>query len=63
MSINIKKQIKAFADSYSNIHFLDFSNDIISLNEAYFYDTFHLNALGANEFSIKIASQINKLFN
>lgn len=60
LSKNIKAEIKSLANN-SNIYFLDLSNDSISVNSNYFYDTFHLNSLGSNLFSTKVADQINKI--
>lgn len=58
---NIKDDFQALANSLNNVYFFDFSNDSISYDENYFYDTFHLNKNGAELFSQKLANQINKL--
>jgi len=46
-----------------NFHFIDMAYDDISNHDEFYYDTFHLNELGANEFSKKVSMEINKFLN
>lgn len=57
----LKEKLKIKASNNKNIYFLDFSNDIISQSDVFFYDTFHLNNIGAKEFSQKLSNEINKI--
>lgn len=42
----------------SNHHFIDFSNDAISMKNGNYYDSFHLNAKGAHLFTSKLADTL-----
>lgn len=50
---------KLFAEKYK-IPFLDYSNDPISYDKAYFYNASHLNGRGAQVFTSKIISDLKK---
>ncbi|MWB94520.1 hypothetical protein GON26_09100 [Flavobacterium sp. GA093] len=55
------KQLKAIQEKNKNIFFIDFSHDVIAQNSDYFYDSFHLNAAGAKEFSGKLGVAIQTI--
>ncbi len=55
------KKLKQFAQSNSNIHFLNLATDTISYDESNYYDSFHLSAKGAKSFSKKLAVKIDSL--
>lgn len=57
----LKNRLKLLESQNKNIYFLDFSNDVISNSNDYFYDSFHLNKTGAKEFSIKLSNKINTI--
>ena len=49
--------VKKYADQF-NIPFLDYSEDSMSDNTRYFYDIYHLNAIGSEVFSQKLANDL-----
>ena len=54
---DVVKIYKDFSIKYA-VQFLDYSNDSMCLDKTYFYNGSHLNSLGANVFSKKLASNI-----
>jgi len=56
----IIKLFTAISKEY-NIPFLDYSNDSLSYNKSYFYNTTHLNKTGAQLFSNKLAKDMKPL--
>lgn len=56
----IMKNIYDMSEKYK-IPFLDYSGDTLCYNEKYFYNAIHLNTLGAEIFSHKLANDINEL--
>lgn len=58
---SLKNKLRILESKNKNVYFLDFSNDIISNSNEYFYDSFHLNESGAKQFSIKLSKKINSI--
>lgn len=57
----LKRELSEFAAKQDGVYFVDMSNDKISMSEANFYDTFHLNKNGATLFSTSLAHKIKNL--
>lgn len=57
----IKEKIEEVTRDYPNAYFLDYSSHSISKNVNLFYDTFHLNANGADSFSKMVGEDINQI--
>lgn len=51
---------KEFAAKY-NLVFLDYSDDEMSYDKKFFFDSFHLNAKGADVFTTKLAAELKEL--
>lgn len=56
----IRDMYATFAETY-DFKFLDFTNDDICFDKAYFYNTRHLNKKGSELFTKKLASKVNTL--
>ncbi|MCC8358508.1 hypothetical protein [Salinimicrobium sediminilitoris] len=54
-------EIHNITSDLPNVHFLDFSQDEMSGNPEFFYDTFHLNKAGATYFTYKLSSEISRI--
>lgn len=59
----VQDKLLEYAAHYDTVYFLDFSEDIISMNKDYFYDSFHLNKDGAEKFSKKVTTELKKILN
>lgn len=62
---NRKKVVDIFnfyAKKY-NLHYIDYSNDKLSSQKEYFYDTSHLNKKGSELFSSKLSSDLKEFMN
>ena len=53
----LNQTYKSFAETY-NFKFFDFTNDEICYDKAYFYNTRHMNKVGSDLFTKKLASKI-----
>ena len=60
---NHEQMMELFRDIaiYNNVPFLDYTNDPISYDTSYFYNNMHLNAQGADLFTIKLAHDLDSL--
>lgn len=54
----IEKRLEELNNAHSNVHYLNYSRDSISLHSNLYYDTFHLNKKGATIFSEKVSKDI-----
>ncbi len=59
----VHDKLLEYATHHDTVYFLDFSEDTISMNKDYFYDSFHLNKNGAEKFSKKVNTEIKKILN
>jgi len=57
------KEINLIQKNNKNIYFIDLSHHVISKNDDYFYDTFHLNKKGSEVFSQVLSAKISKILN
>jgi len=48
-------------DKYNNVSYFDFSNDVMCQDTVYFHDESHLNRIGADFFSQKLAQALDSL--
>lgn len=60
--LQVKKRIKAFTQKNKEIVvFLDFSESSMSNHKKYFYNSFHMNKTGSEEFCRQFSDSLNKL--
>ncbi|MEA3451829.1 MAG: hypothetical protein U9Q83_07980 [Bacteroidota bacterium] len=57
----IKKTLQKISENNTNVEFWDYSEDSLNLSKEYFYNSMHLNKIGAEIFSKKFSVKLNKL--
>jgi hypothetical protein len=55
-------EYKRIANKYKKVEFIDFTKDSICFDKYYFYDSYHLNNIGATKFSNMLTDSIKKYF-
>lgn len=63
LRLYLKNQVKKIVADNKSAVFIDYSNDSISFDRKYFYDTFHLNKEGAQLMSKKLADTLKAINN
>lgn len=56
------RDVKNVANKYDGVEFIDFTKDSICYDTYYFYNSYHLNKIGATKFSNMVSDSINKYF-
>lgn len=54
----LKERLKAYAFKFKHVYFYDYSNLTMNTQKRYFYNSYHLNSLGADIFSEILANDI-----